>query len=907
MTPPHPARAAIVREHWPRYSALLDEVLDLAPAARAPWLAGLAARDATAHAAVQRLLAREAAEQGTTRDLLQREAGSASRQQFDAALLSVLTREDAGDAAQPGQSFGPWQVSRKLGSGGMGEVWLAERADALYEGKAAIKLLRGNGDASRLAGRFARERQALARLAHAGIARLLDAGVQGGQAYLVLDYVRGLPLLEHARALAPTVAARVRLVLAIGSALEYAHGRLIVHRDIKPSNVMVTAEGEVKLLDFGIASLLDDEHGGDTSLTGLYGRGLTLDYAAPEQITGEPTGVACDVFSLGVLLFELLGGTRPFKGEQPGRAALEHAVLHHDAPRLSRAIAIPLPADAAEGARPVDARAVRGDLEAIVAKALRKAPQDRYPTMAAFMADLERWLEHRPVLAAQRDWRRDSALWLRRNRLVAALSALVLLTLTGGLLASQQQLRRAQAAEARAESAANTSEAVTGYFTDDLLSVASASDIDTKTLTVLQLFERMAKQADTSLDDQPEVEARVRVLLASVFNYYGGGRPQELAEIAKAHQSLLQVGQSAPHRALALLRPEDALYYVSTLSAADLSSFVALVDRASALPDDTAAGRRQLASAQIAIALDAGQQRDDAVAGLARLDAVLAMPKLDAKQRWEARRSRARMLWLLDRAAPALAQYRQLMADPLATTLLGDRYESLRIGAQMGRLMLELGETDAAEKALNAFATLLDETAVADSIPVLRTRAHLALLREAQGRPAEAVQLMQSIDPIVQRRIATVGPTDAPFMIEMANEQAVALLLAGQKAEALRFSAQSMAALDAAITQGADADSSVVLGLRIRHAAMLLANGDAAAAGAVLAALSATALARQPPESPIRCELLQVEARLAEANGQHALAAQKLEAAERMLTSVFNAESWRVQAVRAERLRLGKG
>ncbi|MES2682758.1 MAG: serine/threonine-protein kinase [Pseudomonadota bacterium] len=407
----------ISTEHWPRYSALLDEALELDTPARAAWLADLQQRDAETASTLARLLDREAAQSNTTADSLGERAG------FGAALHAALVEAPGRDAALAGQSFGPWQVSRKLGVGGMGEVWLAERADALYEGKAAIKLLRASGDTTRLTARFSRERQALARLAHPGIARLLDAGIAASQPYLVLEYVRGRPLLEHAQDL--SLLQRVQLVLAIGRAVEYAHGRLIVHRDLKPSNVMVTAEGEVKLLDFGIASLIDEEHSEQTSLTGLYGRGLTLDYAAPEQIAGEHTGVGADVFSLGVMLFELLTGERPFKPAKVGRAALEHAVLHQPTPRPSSR-----------------ARGIPSDLDAVVVKALHKSPEDRYPTMAGLNADLERWLEHRPVLAAQRDRWRDTALWLRRNRLVAALSGAVMLSLLAGLLATQLQSQR---------------------------------------------------------------------------------------------------------------------------------------------------------------------------------------------------------------------------------------------------------------------------------------------------------------------------------------------------------------------------------------------------------------------------------------------------------------------------------
>ena len=888
------------RAHWQTLSQLLDEALPLDAPARRVWLDALRQHDAALAARLETLLARD-------HDDAHSSPMTAARQFAQALEASETPR----DAAQPGQLFGPWAVRHKLGSGGMGEVWLAERVDELYEGQAAIKLLKAGGEASRLVRRFARERKLLARLAHPGIARLLDAGVSNQQPYLVLEYVPGQPLLQYAHAAAPTVEARLHLVIAIAEAVGHAHSQLIVHRDLKPSNVLVTPQGEIKLLDFGIAGLLEsagepaDTATSGTDLTRHDGRSLTLDYAAPEQVTGEATGVACDVFSLGVMLFELLSGQRPFAGRQPGRAALEHAIVHDEPQRLSRVLAGPPPA--AAGARPSDVQRACGPLEAVIAKALRKQPEQRYTSVAAFAADLRRWLEHRPVGAVADDWRYRSRLWLRRNRVVMALSLAAVLSLAAGLVVSQQQLRRAQAAEARAEAASATAESVTQYFTDDLLAVASDSGIDTKTLTVLQLFETMARRADTSLVGEPEVIARVRLLLGTIFNYYGGGRPQELAEIAKAHQSLMQVGERDPHRALALLQGQDTLYYVASLSDDDLKAFEGLVARAAAQPAPSTAARRQLVTAQLAVALDAGQQRDDAVGGLALLDTVLASPQLEADQRWEARRSRARMLWLLDRTAPALAQYRQLLADPLAATLLSDRHEMLRMRAQMGRLMLELGETDAAEKELTAFAELLQKTAVTDSIPVLRTQLHLAYLRMAQRRPAEAVALLRGIDPFVQQRIRTAGPSDAPFMIELANEQVDALRLAGQPREALLFSQQMISALEAAIAKGADADSSAVLRVRILHAAALVANGQPADARTVLAGLSAAAIAHQPAQSPIRCELLQVEAAVAEASGDRALAVQKLEAAERMLTAVFNAESWRVQAVRAARQRLGAG
>ena len=475
---------------WQRLSPLLDELLDLDVPEREAKLTTLQPALAIP---LRQLLQREASAAVTASGLL-------ARPGYTDALQQALQGEPSSEAAATlGQSFGPWRISRKLGEGGMGEVWLAARADALYEGEAAIKLLRNTGDATRLTARFSRERQALARLAHPGIARLLDAGVAQGQPYLVLEYVRGTPLAEHVQAQPRSLVQRVQLALAIGRAVDYAHSRLIVHRDLKPSNVLVTAEGEVKLLDFGIASLLDEPHSEQTSLTGLYGRGLTLDYAAPEQIAGEHTGVGADVFSLGVMLFELLAGVRPFKPAKAGRKALEHAVLHQATPRPSSRL-----------------KGIPADLDAVVVKALQKSPEDRYPTMAAFVADLERWLEHRPVLAAQRDWRRDTALWLRRNRLAAGLSAAVIVSLVAGLSIALWQSRQAQAAAVRAEQQAARATAMSRFMVD-LFRAADPEKTKGAGLTALDVLDAGAQKLLSVAGEDAEFRAEIGAALGDTY------------------------------------------------------------------------------------------------------------------------------------------------------------------------------------------------------------------------------------------------------------------------------------------------------------------------------------------------------------------------------------------------------
>lgn len=550
----------IAPEQWARWSALLDEALDLDDAERAAWLAALRVRDSEAADAVQRLLGHEAADDPAasgTRQIFGA-TGSKAVGDYRQLLDDALQNSEADDspAARPGQSFGPWQVSRPLGVGGMGEVWLATRADRLYEGQAAIKLLSTQGDTRRLGARFARERNLLARLAHPGIARLLDAGLSGDQPYLVLEYVDGLPLLDHVRARAPTVAARVTLAIAIGRAVEYAHGRLVVHRDLKPSNVMVTGAGDVKLLDFGIAGILEAEHGGDTdpaqaqdrshdrahdpALTRLYGGGLTLDYAAPEQIAGEPTGIACDVYALAALLFEMLAGQRPLRADRPGRAALEHAVLHVEAPRLSRLLAEP-PLAGQPGARPVDAAKLGNGLDAVLAKALRKAPEDRYPTMSAFIADLDAWLEHRPLSVMPPSLHQRGRLWLRRNPRVALLTAAATLSLIGGISVSLWQWRDAREQAARAT-------AVSGFMAD-LFRAADPERTRGDRLSARDLVDAGAERLTASGIDDPGIKAQLGAALGNT--YVSLSRPDKaLPVLARAVDDAIRAhGPDAPETA----------------------------------------------------------------------------------------------------------------------------------------------------------------------------------------------------------------------------------------------------------------------------------------------------------------------------------------------------------------------
>ncbi|MFY8135732.1 MAG: serine/threonine-protein kinase, partial [Aquimonas sp.] len=330
-------------------------------------------------------------------------------------LAARVTEERTTD--RRGLQAGPWQLLEKIGRGGMGTVYLAKRADGAFEKRAAVKLLR-NSDL-RFKQALERERQLLARLEHPAIARLIDGGVlPDGQPYLVMELAEGLDLDRWAAETKPDLETRLRVFLDICGAVSEAHAQLIVHRDLKPSNVRVNREGQVKLLDFGIAKLLDREaKQGETRALAL-----TPEYAAPEQLRGEPVSTRTDVYALGALLYQLLTGRTPHPGFDGDWASFISRVCEEDADPPSRH----------ETAEVPRAR-LRGDLDAIVQMALQRDPARRYASVEALADDLRRSLDGRPVRAHAPSLGYRLSKWLRRHRLAAGLGAAAALALGAGL------------------------------------------------------------------------------------------------------------------------------------------------------------------------------------------------------------------------------------------------------------------------------------------------------------------------------------------------------------------------------------------------------------------------------------------------------------------------------------------
>ena len=449
---------------WKRVSDELDALLELPADSRARRLDALRADDPALADELTRLLALE----DTRPEFL-------ARPVVELALLAL----------EAGQRIGPYRLERRLGEGGMGQVWLATRADGLYERRVALKLLRpglGNAD---LRSRFDRERQILARLAHVHIARLLDAGISDdGQPFLALEYVEGMPLTEYARRAGLDMEARLGLFAQVCAAVSHAHANLVVHRDLKPSNILVTPSGEVRLLDFGIAKLLDVGALPDPELTLTGMRAFTLHYAAPEQVRGEPVSTMTDVYSLGVVLYELLTGRKPYRPERPSDAAWEEAILQAEPLRPSLAVRRPAWASTIAGTGPVSggpaggarpaaapaggseaeaddgrglparrlARALAGDLDNIILKALSKAPEQRYASVEALAQDLQRHREGRPVLARPQSMGYRVSRYLRRHAWAVGTAtgviAILLSTLAGVTWQARQQAIEARRAEA---------------------------------------------------------------------------------------------------------------------------------------------------------------------------------------------------------------------------------------------------------------------------------------------------------------------------------------------------------------------------------------------------------------------------------------------------------------------------
>jgi len=535
----------ITAENWRILSGLLDDALDLPPDARESWLGSLRGPQLELRDELRRLLERYAAIE--TSDFLQTMPKVAAEPGIAAKLLG------------PGSRIGPYLIEGELGRGGMGIVYRARRADGVIKRTIALKLLHAPGASGELIARFARERDILAGLTHQHIARLYDAGLaESGQPYIALEYVEGLPLAAYCDSRQLSIRARLALLLQVLHAVQFAHASLVIHRDLKPSNILVTADGEVRLLDFGIAKLIQPSDSKATEVTRLGTRVLTPEYASPEQIRGDAVSTATDIYSLGVLFYELLCGSRPYRPKRATVAALEEAILSVDPVRPSHAPIVP--ADAAARAMTIRSlrRTLGGDLDSIALRALKKTPADRYPTADAFAQDIERFLRGEPVTAQpDRTWYRARK-FLKRNALAVAISLLVGAALAAGLVIALWQAQRA-GEEARVARNVQT-------FLQDVFGANSkenANPLKAQQTTARELLDIGSSKIDSALADSPRAKLEVLSTLGSIYHDLGlddkaAALLQKRVDLARQRYGPNDVRLAAALRDLSLVLPDSS-------------------------------------------------------------------------------------------------------------------------------------------------------------------------------------------------------------------------------------------------------------------------------------------------------------------------------------------------------------
>lgn len=725
---------------WSQAWALFDRLVELTPEERAE------------------VLQREARDPGVRSEVL------ALLEEFDSAEA-----EPAADPPKPllspGTVVGRWRVEGLLGRGGMGEVYLAYRSGSDFEQRAALKLL-SRMDSEEDRTRFAAERRILARLEHPGVARLLDGGEHAGMPYAVMEYVEGQPLTTYAQGL--SLRSQVRLLLQACAAVGHAHRHLVVHRDLKPGNVLVDTQGRLRLLDFGIAKRLAPDNAGEEATQVIR---ASPDYCAPEQLSGDPVSTATDVYALGVIAFELLVGERPWKlGGLPIIRAMD---------RMTSQLP-PRPSSRLVGVR---RKAVRGDLDSIVLKAMQPDPERRYATVSELAEDLRAWLDGRPVVAREGTWSYLALRALQRHKLAAGLGLAVLASLSTGLVATTWQARQAALERDSARREATRNQAVTDYLS---LMFRTAGELQgTVDVTAREVLDRAAERIHEEFVDSPESYADVSLALAELYlqlNDYAGARPllTRLLEQpglsgeqrAMAQHDLAQLRFRDEHQtdAAELLREAQAFWasdpvgyrdqlldsrlLQSQLEFADGRGEAALITLTDALPERIAlsgAGHRDTAVLvnNIGNAYFRLGQFEEAITHFERADAIWSSlgrsrstDALNTLNNWASAQYRS------GRIEPAVELFERAL--DLRRELYGPSAAMAALLNNLGKALLKLDRHGEAIELLREAISMGSEHAGGDtSTIVLSAGMGLVDALVLAGAPAEARQEMEWLEPAI--------------------------------------------------------------------------------------------------------------------------------------------------------------
>jgi eukaryotic-like serine/threonine-protein kinase len=747
--------SAISADRWQRASPHLDRLLDLTSIERDRYLEALGAEDPRTAADVRLLL--------TELHLVTAEGFLASP--------AVIHRPEATLA---GLSFGPYTLVSPIGHGGMGSVWLAERSDGRYTGHAAVKLLNAALLGRSAEKRFRREGTILARLTHPHIGRLIDAGLSAtGQPYLVLEHIDGRPIDRYCDEERLSTDDRIRLFLDVQAAVAHAHSSLIVHRDLKPSNVLVTADGTVKLLDFGIAKLLEADSASPavTMLTHEGDVAMTPRYAAPEQLAGGAITTATDVYALGVVLFELLTGRHPAGADTQTAADFVRAITDREPLRLSAAVRPRANDDdvgaraAARGTTPERLRRVlRGDLEVILGKALKRNPAERYASVGAFADDLHRYLEHLPIAA------RGDAFGYRADKFVrrhysALIAAGLVLALIGSLVVFYTVRVSAERDRARQEAARSTkvSDVLIGLLTSaDPYRTPDASDPDAQSPLDLAV-----QRIDREMTGEPELQARMLTMVGRTYERMG--QHAKALELLERALTLGRTAFGSGHATLAQSLNDLGVLYreQGNLPAAEPLLRESLAMRRQVLGPE----HKDVAVTLIELArvLNETGRADEAEPAIR--ESLAIRRKVFGEEHRETAVSKAELGRLLMQRGD-LAGADPFLRQNVATTvhMLGpDHPNSAAAKGTLAQLLLLEGDMPAADALLRESVQVYRRVFGENGLEYAQSLNALALGEEWQGRLARAQSLIEEALRITQPQLGIDHPRVLGFIMNLAR------------------------------------------------------------------------------------------------------------------------------------------
>lgn len=742
---------------WAEVQRLLDELVDLQPAER---VAELDRREPSPAIAKR------------VRELLSALDESPDYLEARSAPLPASATPVASLAE--GTQIGLWRIERLLGRGGMGEVYLAKRADDAFEQRVAIKLVGAHAVAH--IGRFHEERRILASLEHPGIARLLDGGVAAdGRPYMAMEYVDGLDIAAWCREHALDLNARLQLFGQICEAVRYAHSLLVVHRDLKPHNILVTRQGQAKLLDFGIARLIDVANpDAATDAATRTQQLLTPEYASPEQLEGAPVSLATDVYALGLLLFELLTGRSPWRQTDSAVPTMIRRILEGDPLAPSRIAPLPPDASAKSPPLPIEASRLRGDLDAITLKALRREPQQRYETAALLWADVQRYLRGEPVLARAATPRYLLSRFVRRHRALVGAAAIVLVTSLVGVAGIALQARETAIERDNAQRQVARLQAVQDYL-QLMFRTASQQQSGDQPLTAKSVLDRSAAELMERFDGDPTLRANMLFLLGQLYvslSDYPGALP-----LLQRYESLPEIRADAAHHA-------DVL--------------------------------RELATTQLRLG-----QFDAARASLTAAQAIWAAGPTAAWEKLSSSRSiEVELAYQLNQPEAAIASLRQALSERDRHLPEGDDI-TLEMLNSLAAILANVAQLDEARSTADRAWSMMekrDQMRTPQALTLMNTRATVAAL---QKRSDDAIALYKEA---IDLRRALYGPSASLATLELNIARALLKVQRGAEAVPWLVEAEPMA------VQYTGEDSMVTLGTRQAHADALVQIGRASQA-----------------------------------------------------------------------------